>query len=124
MGGFFKSLFSSENVIETGIKALVDSGDALVYTAEEKAESRAAGRVWYLDLMKAISPSAKSRRGVAWAITGMVMLLTVVAVVCKLGGWQENAEFILKLMTDVWSWPFVAVVGFYFAPGLMPSKNK
>ena len=124
MAGFFKSIFSSESVIETGIKALVDSGDALFYTEEEKAANKAAQQDWYLKLMVAISPSAKSRRGVAWSIMGMVTLLTIVCVVCKLMGYVENAEYVLKLMTDVWAWPFVAVVGFYFAPALMPGKNK
>jgi hypothetical protein len=121
MAGFFKSLFSSADIIKTGVDAIINTGDALVYTPEEQARSAERKQTWYLELMKTLSPSAKSRRGVAWAIVGMVSFLSIVGVICKLIGWADDATWVLKLLTDVWSWPFVSVVTFYF---VLPGTDK
>jgi len=120
---FIKSLFSNDDLIKTGVNALINTGDVLCYTAEEKAQAKAKQQDWYLELMKAASPSARSRRGVAWSIMFIVTLLTIIAVICQLTDNTKNAEWILKLLNDVWAWPFVAVVGFYFGPMLIP-KGK
>lgn len=118
---FFKSLFSSDDLIEKGTNALIRTGDALVYTEEEKAAANERRDKWYLELMTALSPSAKSRRGVAWIVTGMVALLSIIGTVAQLVGWVDDAKWILELLSEVWVWPFSLVVTFYF---LVPNVNS
>ncbi|GLX85082.1 hypothetical protein tloyanaT_13340 [Thalassotalea loyana] len=122
---FFKSLFSSEDTIKTGLNAIIDTGDALVYTDEEKAGDKQKKLNWYLELMKTLSPSARSRRGLAWTITGMVSILSLISVGCRLAGWHEDSSWVLTLLDDVWSWPFGLVVAFYFTlPHVQQAINR
>lgn len=119
---YFNSLFSSDSVIEKATDAVVKTGDAIFYTEEEKAQAAAERRQWYLELMKALSPSQKSRRGIAWGITFMVSLLSLMAVTCQLAGNDDGATYIMQLLAEVWSMPFVAVVGFYFGAKIIGGK--
>lgn len=121
---FFKSLFSDSDIINTGVNALVRSGDALVYTDEEKAQRNERQEQWYLELMKALSPSAKSRRGVAWTVVGMVSVFSIIAIFCRLVGWHDDAKWVLELLSEVWAIPFGLVITFYFViPGRTQGKK-
>jgi len=82
--GFFSSLFSSESIIEKGTDAIINVGDKLIYTQEEKADMNLKLREFHLEILKASAPFKVAQRYLAiWfsLLFGFAFLIGLVATV-------------------------------------------
>lgn len=104
------------------VDAIINAGDALVFTDEEKSKVNMAKAKLMIDHANAMSGSRLSRRYLVWAIMANFFVLTWLMVGLNLCGSKENYEFIFSVIEGKSGWAFVSVVAYYFlAPKI--SKN-
>lgn len=78
---FWKRLFDTPDTISEGVRAVINTGDALVYTDEEKAEFGQKVRDWMLAWQQATSGQNVARRLIALSVTAVWLLEAVVTAV-------------------------------------------
>ena len=97
----FSKLFKMPSVIEAAIK----TGDALVFTDEER-------KAWILESAKVLGPQTLARRYLALAVAAVWCLSTVILGVLVLGNFSQAEQFSdLYLRVSVL---FGGVMTFYF----------
>lgn len=108
---------SSDKIVEKTADGIYNGLDKLVFTDEEKADAKQRAFQADLDFKKLMmqegSPSAISRRILAWAISGVYMSLVVVSCII----WrfnQEWAKFIIENGVARIEFAFGAVISTYF----------
>lgn len=82
--GFFARVFSSPSVVKEGIDLIRDTGDALVYTDEERERDKAQIRELTVAWMEATQGQNLARRLIALSITGVWLLMYIVSVFCSI----------------------------------------
>lgn len=98
---WLKSLFSMPKVIDAAIK----SGDALVFTDEER-------KAWVIESAKVLGPQTLARRYLALMVAGLWVLFSVVLAALILLSLPQAAQFSdLYLRVSVL---FGGVMTFYF----------
>lgn len=110
---FLKSLFVAPEDISKALGAVIKTGDAMVYTKEEKAQDSLKSDEWWLKYQEATLPQNRARRLIAVIITGLFAYLVVLASLVWLFS-TEYAAYLLAILQTVVAAPFVAVIGFYF----------
>ena len=105
MFGFLKPLFSMPKLIDAAIK----SGDALVFTAEER-------KAWVLEAAKVLGPQTIARRVITIIATALWALLTLIYVVLILLEHSQVSAF-GELYTRV-CLIFGGIIAFYFGTSL------
>lgn len=121
---FLTALFSAPKAVDTAIdvggkaaNGIIQGFDHLFYGDQEKAEFSIEVGKQVLDFVKATlgenTLRSMSRRIIAVAITGQVLLLSNIGVVLLFMKDKERFSSILELL-KVWWGPFLAVVIFYF----------
>jgi len=101
-----KALFSGPEMVGKTIGAIGDAVDDNVWSKEERA-------TFVAKLYEAASPSALSRRLIAWAVVGLwgfSIILYEIGVVIE-AAWRQD---IYKLISDDLTEPTTYVLGFYF----------
>lgn len=99
---FFKGLFSSRSIVETGLKGL----DSAFFTDQEKSS-------FMLEWLKASAPMAIARRFIA-VIIAVLWCLGVVICGGLLYVDSPKFEVMAEFMDKTVSTPFSVVMGFYF----------
>jgi hypothetical protein len=107
--------------------AVVKSGDALFYTAEEKEENAAKRRDLYFKFLELSrdenSIKSVTRRVLAFTVIGLWALMLLMTLGLAIGNQMEKAEFVLGLMSDNF-WFTFAVGSFYFGADIVRSIKK
>lgn len=116
---WISNLFSGKSIIETATKA----ADSMVYTSEESETDKIKKQELFIELTKAASPSAISRRVVAWVVAGNATFYSAAAFIAALCGKEEMAKFAGELLVDVWAIPLIAVIGFYFGTSMLGARK-
>ena len=116
LGGarMFNWLFGNSSAAEKAVDAVVATGDALFFTAEEKSIAAQKILDWKIEYAKATQAQSISRRIISAGVTAMWMLTGVVALMAASWGQKEFAEYVMKFLVDVVMQPFSIIVGFYF----------
>lgn len=116
--GFLKS---APNTVEKSVDALIATGDALVFTEEEKANNRKASFAWMLEFERILADQNSSRsltrRYIATAVVFEWLLLHLVSVAVVF----FDAD-ISKNIFDVannQNWVVGLIAAFYFAPHMI-----
>ena len=121
---FFGRLFSSPDVIEKSVDAVIKSGDMLVFTDEEKSVAAQKTLDWLLEFHKASSGSQIARRYIAVMVV-LVFLALVIACAVFVGfSHTETAEALLGLITDTLVWPVSVIMVFYYGAGMVKDTYK
>lgn len=102
-----KRLFAGPETVGKIVSAAVSSGDALVFTDEERKEL-------YSKMWLAAVPSALSRRLIAVALVGTFCILILLAVIQYAAGATDAAEFTFRCIEALLLYPVGVIVGFYF----------
>lgn len=108
------SFFGSSEGISKTIDAVSSGIDMAVYTPEEKSLTNQKILDWKLKMATAIGPQSLARRVIAFIIVGIWAYILLLMVHLKLLGMTEQADHLVKVLTDIVAWPFITVVGFYF----------
>lgn len=120
----FGWLFGESSSAKKTVDAVINTGDALFYTDEEKAQDSKLYRDWYLKYLEATQPQNVARRLIAIVITGLWALLVFVGAFAQALGQLETAEYIFKTLNDNVNMPFMIVISFYFAKNIMANYKK
>ena len=111
---FLGSLFATPETIGKGVDAVINAGDALVFTDEEKAEHNSRMRDWYIKYLDSTTGSALARRMIAVGVTALWSINIIVVLIAKALGCEDYATFAFDVLTDVVAIPFGVIVAFYF----------
>ena len=111
---FLGRLFAGPEALGKSLDAVIKTGDALVFTQEEKAERNEKTLEWYFKFMQATSPSHIARRVLAFLVAGSFIIMLFLGVALQLAGLDERAEFVFRTLEVVLYAPFNVVMSFYF----------
>lgn len=108
--GFWGKIFGSDNVINKGIDAIVKTGDALVFTGEEKSQYKLA-------LMKAYEPFKLLQRLMVLVFIVPFALLHSAVIVGMM--FEMEWGHISSAINDAFSYPVSAAVTLYLTGGVL-----
>lgn len=123
MWGAIKGFFGSSEGISKTIDAVSSGIDMAVYTSEEKSISHQKILDWKIKMATALGPQSISRRVLAFIIAGIWAYLLLLMVHLKLFGFEAQADYIYKVLTDIVDKPFLVVVGFFFLAHIARSNK-
>jgi hypothetical protein len=117
----FTWLMSGGKMAEKAADAVINTGDALFFTEEEKSVASAKKLDWALKYLQTTSGQNLARRVVAFGVVGLWVTLILIA--CVSGYWNHEkgsySVWLFKILEDVVNQPFMIIVGFYFMTGLI-----
>lgn len=99
------TLFKSSELID----AVINTGDALVFTDEEK-------KAMHIEQLAAYTPFKIAQRWMMVSIVPAYVGMCVVAFICLLSG-IGNVESAASVLSGQLGWSFVAIVAFYTGGG-------
>lgn len=114
---FLGSLFSSGKAVEKTVDAVIATGDALIFTEEERSQANQKYLDWVLEYHKASSGSNIARRMIAVMVVGVFLLLVLLVAGFYSFAMPEHGDSILSLIGETLTTPVGIVIGFYFVSG-------
>ncbi|MCK5602194.1 hypothetical protein KAR91_10005 [Candidatus Pacearchaeota archaeon] len=124
MWNFISGIFGKGDNISKGLD-MVDKGlDALVFTAEEKSVANQTILDWKLKWISATGAQSVARRVIAYVIVALWALMVVLAVSLTLLEMPEKGKFLFEVLRDIIHWPFITIIGFYFAAHIVRTNKK
>ena len=118
--GWFSGLFSANNVVD----AIIDSGDALVYTEEEKAKAAQLAVDTKLKMLPLFEPFKLAQRYIALAFTANFLLSFWVGVSLYVWFPTYLDGFLNIVGVYQLGWIMLAIISFYFGGGFLESFKK
>ncbi|GAA5443141.1 hypothetical protein Misp06_01317 [Microbulbifer sp. NBRC 101763] len=119
----WKRLWDTSDVIEQSVDAVIRTGDALVYTEEEKADFKARVLDWMLKWQQVTAGQNLTRRLLALSITFIWLLESLVALIlCVWSAFEPYNQSFAKAAEITFSaaskmgLPVGVILTFYFAP--------
>lgn len=124
MWSFISGIFGKGDNISKGLD-MVDKGlDALVFTDEEKSVANQTILDWKLKWISATGAQSVARRVIAYVIVALWALMVVLAVSLTLLEMPEKGKFLFEVLRDIIHWPFITIIGFYFAAHIVRTNKK
>jgi len=115
----------SPDVVNKTVDAIVDSGDALFYTDEEKSAAAQKAIDTKLKMLPLFEPFKIAQRYIAFGFTLNFIVAFWVAVIFYAVGAQKLLDgFLLIVATFQLGWIMLAIIGFYFGGGFADSMKK
>ena len=135
MLGLLKSIFGNDSRTNKIIDAVINGGDALILTEQEKKEFNVKKSEVFLEFVKATSGSNVARRFIAIGIAFVWGCYTLsylgIALAHLFVNDFERLDKSLSHLTEGYSWvsvAFMAILAFYYGKGLAENhqnnKNK
>ncbi len=111
---FWGRLFGSQTAIKQGIDSIINTGDMIIFTDEEKATHKLA-------LLKAYEPFKLVQRCIVLLFTIPYVALHCVVIMGSLHGydWQHVGTMI----NEAFGYPVLAAVGLYLTGGVVANKK-
>ncbi|MGF1806085.1 hypothetical protein L4C31_12630 [Aliivibrio sifiae] len=115
MMGLFSKIFGTDSAIKAGLDLIVNTGDALVFTDEEKSEQK-------IKLLKAYEPFKLIQRFIVMVFcVPYIGLHTIVIIGCIFGAdWGA----ISTMINDAFGYPVLAAVALYLGGGAIPKRKS
>lgn len=138
----WSTLFNSGDTLGKATDAVINTGDKLFYTDEEKAEDRIKQREFFPTLLKAYAPFKIAQRVLAIWFSGLFGLSFIVGLVVSIFNMvttynqallgKQNEEIIIISLNPLFTLVntfslgiiMLTIVGFYFAGGAINSMHK
>ena len=117
-------LFGNGKTVEKGLDMVSNGLDALVFTDEEKTVANQKVLDWKLKWIAATGPQSVARRVISYIIVGLWAYVLMLAVHFHVIGFTKEAEFLFTVLRDVLHWPFITIVGFYFAAHIVRANKR
>ena len=125
--GLLKWFTTGGEAVEKVTDAVINAGDALVYTDEEKEIDQQKRRELYFKFLELSrdesSIKSVTRRILAFAVFGHWFLFLDIAVICKLMSRDDMASFFFTMGADM-MWIVGAVASFYFGTQFIKAHHK
>jgi type III secretory pathway component EscU len=114
---FWGRLFAAPEVVNKTVDAVIKSGDALVFTEEEKSVANMERLKWILEFHKASAGSNLARRLIS-VMFSFTFLGLIMAIATLYGfGLREAGNLIFGLVTETLVVPMGMIITFYFMAG-------
>jgi len=107
-------LTGGSKTAETVANGIYSGIDKLVYTDEEKADASRKGFELFIKYQEATQPQNVARRLIAMQVVAVWVLFVMVAGVGVVFSFEYEARLV-KFIDDILNWPFMFVMGFYYA---------
>ena len=115
----------SPDVVNKTVDAIVNTGDALFYTDEEKSAAAQKAIDTKLKMLPLFEPFKIAQRYIAFGFTLNFIVAFWVAVIFYAVGAQKLLDgFLLIVATFQLGWIMLAIIGFYFGGGFADSMKK
>lgn len=115
--GIISSLFQSESTINKVVDAVVDTGDAIFLTDEEKLKYGNIKQKLKIEMLKAYQPFKIAQRFLALIFCVPFVLIHIFSVALYASGYTAKAVEIITLNNDALGTIVLGVVLFYFGGG-------
>jgi hypothetical protein len=116
----FMDIFSVKS-IDNAVDAIINTGDAVVYTAEEKAQAEQLKIDTKLKMLPLFEPFKLAQRYIAFGFTASFILSFWVGVIL-FAFFPTYLDGFLKLVsTFEMGWIMLAIISFYFGGGMIGS---
>lgn len=119
---FWDWFVSGGKTVEKATQAVIDAGDKLVFTEEERSDVTERQRELYFKFLELArnetSVKAVTRRILAFLTLMHWFLFMDIAVVLYLTGRTEQAKAVFAITTDMY-WIVFAIAAFYFGAHLL-----
>lgn len=116
---FWGRIFGAPEVITKSVDAVINAGDALVFTEEERSKANMERLNWILQFHEASKGSNVARRLIAVMFTFVFLALTAATAVLAGFGLGDQAAAVFKVVTDALVVPMGLIISFYFAAGMV-----
>ena len=110
-------MFSIKSV-DSIVNAVIDTGDSLVYTDEERAKVEQLKRDTKLSMIKNFEPYKLAQRYIALLFTANFLLAFWVGVLLFLSDFKFDGYIKLVNAFNI-GWIMLAIISFYFTDGAM-----
>lgn len=120
----WSKLFSSSDTVSKTVDAVINTGDALFFTDEEKSVANQKKLDWILKYHEASKGSNIARRLLAVMLTGVFLFLVIVVAGLYVIGWLTEADKVYALIKDTLVTPVGLVMAFYFTVAAISSFNR
>ena len=115
----------SPDIVNKTVDAIVDSGDALFYTDEEKSAAAQKAIDTKLKMLPLFEPFKIAQRYIAFGFTLNFIVAFWVAVIFYAVGDKKLLDgFLIIVTTFQLGWIMLAIIGFYFGGGFADSMKK
>ncbi|PMH45963.1 hypothetical protein BCU68_09210 [Vibrio sp. 10N.286.49.B3] len=112
--GLFGRLFGSPRAVEKGLEAIINTGDMIIFTDEEKAQQK-------IELLKAYQPFRLLQRYIVLLFTVPYVGLHSVVIIGSLHGYDW--AYIGVMINEAFGYPVLAAVGLYLSGGVLPKRS-
>lgn len=122
---WLKNITSTSAIAEKAVNAIINTGDALVYTSEEQAKDSATKLQFAIEWLKQSSAQNLARRYIALLLT--VYFLATISVLMFFGIYSPNSPqttFLQNFVSDFLLVPFNGIMAFYFMTHLLRGVKK
>ncbi len=121
---WFTSIFTSDT-IDKSVDAIINTGDAIWYTDEEKAQAHQLAVDTKLKMLPLYEPFKLAQRYIAFAFTFNFIIAFWVAVGIWWFGTKENLiDFINLIGSFQLGWIMLTIIAWYFGGGFIESYKK
>lgn len=111
----WSKLFSSGDTVSKTVDAVINTGDALFFTDEEKSVANQKKLDWILKFHEASKGSNIARRLIAVMVMGVFVFLVALVAGLYVAGVEAKADKVYALIKDTLVTPASLVMTFYFA---------
>lgn len=120
----WSSIFSAPAIVEKSVDAVIKSGDALVFTEEERSQANLKQLDWILEYHKASVGSNLARRFIAVMTMGVFLLMVLLVSGLYISGLTAIATSVYKIIIDILMVPVGMILAFYFSSGMVRDWAK
>ena len=119
MAGLFSWITGGGQLAEKAIDAVIKTGDALVFTDEEKSVANQKTMDWVLQYMNATNAQNVARRIIAVMVVASWTFIVMLACIAGYFNHDDNsyAEWLFTVLKDVIANPYNIIIAFYFLTG-------
>jgi len=121
--GIFNDIFSPNTISKT-VDAIIDTGDAVVYTDEEKAKAVQLGVETKIRMLALFEPFKITQRYISLAFTYNFIFAFWVGVLVFFYGTKNLLDGYINLVSNFQlGWIMLAIISFYFGGGFIDSMK-
>lgn len=124
LSSLFSFFTGASSSAEKAVDAIISTGDAIVFTDEEKSVANQKILDWKLQWLQLTNPQNKARRIIAYGIVGLWIILILAGVIAFGFKNTEFSSYIFKVLTDIVAIPFAMIMGFYYAAHLVRANKS
>ena len=123
--GILSNFFSASETVDKTVDAVINTGDAIFFTDEEKSIASQKILDWKLKMYAATANASPARRFIAVVVSLLWALLIVVGVIAASWGQEDFAKYVFDILKENVKEPFMLILGFYFLQHVIKGwKNK